>query len=228
MNSSVMLRCFSGEELVLRQSDSENGKSRGLANLNSSQRKMLLAAARESLAARFEKRDEVVDPVGAGDPALNVVCGAFVTLNLLVSADGETFHRRLRGCIGNIIGQQPLLEGVRHLARESAFEDPRFPKLSADELEQVDIEISVLTPLKPVSGYDDIRIGVDGILLSRGWNRAVFLPQVAPEQGWDLETTLEHLALKAGLPAEGWQSPDCSFEVFQAQHFCEEEEYGSV
>lgn len=141
-------------------------------------------------------------------PALLEDRGAFVTL---------TRGGRLRGCIGTIVGISPLVETVRENALASAFGDPRFAPLTADELDGLRIEISVLSPLRPVADPREIEIGRHGILLERSGRRAVFLPQVAPEQGWDLPTTLDHLALKAGLPQNDWRKEGTGFQVFTAE-----------
>jgi AmmeMemoRadiSam system protein B/AmmeMemoRadiSam system protein A len=133
--------------------------------------------------------------------------GAFVTLN----ARGQ-----LRGCIGYIEGIKPLIEAVVDNGAAAAVSDPRFPVVREDELPGLEIEISALTPLCEVAGPEDIEVGRHGILLSKGTRRAVFLPQVATEQGWDLATTLDHLAVKAGLPADAWRE-NCRFEVFEAE-----------
>ena len=94
--------------------------------------------------------------------------------------------------------------------------------MKADELAAIEIEISALTPPVPVSSYRDIVLGRDGIIMKKGSHQAVFLPQVAPEQGWDLPETLRHLALKAGLSGEDWRDPDTEFLVFTAEVFEEE------
>lgn len=149
-----------------------------------------------------------------GEKWLGEKSGLFVTLKK---------HDDLRGCIGAIIGERPLGETVRDMAIQSAFFDPRFPAVEAEELPDIAIEISLLTPLAPVGSWRDIVIGRDGMMLSWHGRQALFLPQVAPEQGWDLETTLTHLAHKAGLPAGIWREPDCRFKTFQAIVFGEKE-----
>ena len=108
------------------------------------------------------------------------------------------------------------------LAVQSAFADPRFPPLRADEFEAVTIEISVLTPRRDVGSWREIEIGRHGMTLEKRGRAAVFLPQVAPEQGWTLEQTLTHLALKAGLGPDDWRS-GTSFTVFEAIVFGENE-----
>ena len=137
--------------------------------------------------------------------------GVFVTLTI----DGN-----LRGCIGEIPPNQPLPNAVRERAVDAAIHDPRFQPLSAGDLDRIHIEVSALTPPRAVASYDDIVLGRDGVYLIKGFNRAVYLPQVAPEQGWDLEQTLSTLSRKAGLPSDGWKE-GAEFEVFQAQVFHE-------
>jgi AmmeMemoRadiSam system protein B/AmmeMemoRadiSam system protein A len=140
-------------------------------------------------------------------PRLDACRGAFVTL----TSDGM-----LRGCIGYIEGVGSLADAVVDNGRAAALRDPRFDPVTEGELPHLAVEVSALTPLRPVDGPDDIEIGRHGIVLSRGGRRAVFLPQVAPEQGWDRDTTLRHLALKAGLPADAWRE-GCRFHVFEAE-----------
>lgn len=196
------------------------------------QKRLLLSAARASISQQLGLQDGVLlRQQLEKEPAFSDTLGAFVTLNRLVLDPDDIDKppvKQLRGCIGNIIGIDPLFKGIWKLAKESAFADPRFPSLTQDELELLDIEISILSPLQEVDSYHQIRIGVDGILIEKGFHRALFLPQVATEQQWDLETTLKHLAIKAGIRGEGWKESDCCFEVFQAMHFSEEELNGSM
>lgn len=148
----------------------------------------------------------------AGTPlagALGEVRGAFVTLHL----DGG-----LRGCIGFIENDKPLALSVLDAARGAAVGDPRFEPVTPDELPFLDLEISALTPLEEVPGHETIEVGRHGILLECRGRQAVFLPQVAPEQGWDLETTLDQLARKAGLEPGSWRD-GARFRVFEAEVF---------
>lgn len=133
--------------------------------------------------------------------------GAFVTLNE---------HGQLRGCIGEILPERPLLQVVMDRAVSAALHDTRFHPVRPDELEALDLEVSVLTPPKPIASASDIVIGEHGVILQKNGRTAVFLPQVAPEQGWDVPTMLAHLSLKAGLPADAWRS-GATFFVFTAQ-----------
>ena len=155
--------------------------------------------------AELLARDRNVDLKGR----LSHSRGAFVTL---------TLHGNLRGCIGYIQGIKSLVDAVSDNGRSAAVADPRFRPVSEEELADLHFEISALTPLRSVNGPEDIRVGVHGILLSKGGRQAVFLPQVATEQNWDLETTLSQLALKAGLAPDGWTS-GAEFQVFEAEVF---------
>jgi AmmeMemoRadiSam system protein A len=123
--------------------------------------------------------------------------------------------------MGVIEAVEPAVDAVMSSA-VSAAHDPRFPRLTAPELEQVDLEVSVLSPPAPVPGPEAIRVGTHGVILHKSGRSAVFLPQVAPEQGWDRDTMLDHLARKAGLPSGAWRS-GATFEVFTAQVFREAE-----
>ena len=153
------------------------------------------------------------------DPGLESLAGAFVT----VHNTGRRAERegRLRACMGVIEARQSALDAVVSAA-VSAAHDPRFPPLGLEELDDVEIEVSVLSPARRVPGPDSVQVGVHGVVLSKGGRRAVFLPQVAPEQGWDRDEMLNHLSQKAGLPADGWRR-GAKFEVFTAQVFGEGE-----
>ena len=158
------------------------------------------------------KEGRRLDPSKAGlEPkgALLKTLACFVTLKK---------RGQLRGCIGSIYPSRPLWKDLVERAVDAAAHDPRFEPVRPEELPDLSLEISVLTPLKKVSGPEDIVVGRDGVALTKGFHRAVFLPQVAPEQGWDRDTMLSFLARKAGLPPEAWKE-GCTFETFQAQVF---------
>lgn len=181
------------------------------AALTSSDKKTLLAFARETLSRLF-LTDTV--PLARGfNSTLLQHRGAFVTLKK---------KGALRGCIGRIIGDEPLGKIVGAMAIQAAFNDSRFRPLTADELNDIEIEISVLTPMKQVGSAADVVIGRDGVLLSKDGHHAVFLPQVAPEQGWNREELLDNLCLKAGLERGCWKQ-GAQFSTFQAVVFSESE-----
>ena len=172
-------------------------------------RRFLLELARATIDARLSKRPL---PSPTPDSALLLETrGAFVTLKI---------EGRLRGCIGHVIGVAPLWRAVRDNAVAAAFEDPRFPPLTPDELQRVRIEISVLTPLFR-SSAEEVVVGRHGILIERGAARGLLLPQVAVEYGWDWETFLDHTCRKAGLQPGCWRHPDTTISTFSAEVFGE-------
>jgi len=179
--------------------------------LDAREREILLTTARNAIAARLLRR---CFDFPAPTPQLLLPCGAFVTLKI----DGC-----LRGCIGHITASRPLVDTVREVACESAFQDPRFPPLTAEELPLVHIEISVLSPFHRVRDVDSIEVGTHGILLRKGSRSGLLLPQVATEQGWNREQFLDHTCRKAGLPTETWRSTDAVIEIFSAVVFQEKE-----
>jgi AmmeMemoRadiSam system protein A len=174
------------------------------------EKSILLRTARESLQAAFRG-----DSGHLPEPTDNIMtkCGAFVTLRK---------EGMLRGCIGNVTPEQALFEAVRDLALSSAFRDPRFPPLEEKELRQVEIEISVLTPLEPIKP-EEVEVGTHGLLMRSGLRSGLLLPQVPVEQGWDREQFLTHTCYKAGLPGTCWQDPDTEIYSFTAIVFSESE-----
>jgi AmmeMemoRadiSam system protein A len=180
-----------------------------VAVLTPSDRKALLSMARETI-DRFLTTKTA--PLARNpSPDLEQTRGMFVTL---------TKHGQLRGCIGEITAEKPLYQLVGSVALKSALEDPRFPQLRREELKDIEIEISVLTPAALVAGADDIVVGRDGVILKKNGRSAVFLPQVATEQGWGRDQMLDQLCMKAGLPAGSWKS-GAQFLTFQAEVFSE-------
>lgn len=180
-----------------------------VGQLSAADRKLLLAHARETIRRRLAGETVLLSP--SCGPGLKVKRGAFVTLK----EDGD-----LRGCIGHMAEDTPLIEVVGQMALQAAFQDPRFPPLRREELARCSLEISVLTPMQPVAGPSAIVVGRDGVVLRKQGRSAVFLPQVATEQGWDREQLLTQLARKAGLPPDAWRS-GAEFLTFQAEVFGE-------
>ena len=181
--------------------------------LNDNQKKRLLEIARRSIEHYLNTAKKL--EVSESDPALVEQCGAFVTLHK---------HNQLRGCIGNIIGNQPLYLTIRDMAVEAAVNDPRFPALSKKELDEgdVEIEISVLSPLQKVINPDEIELGKHGVLIRKGYRSGVFLPQVATETGWSKHEFLSNLcAHKAGLSPSAWKDPSTEIYIFSAEVFSE-------
>ena len=145
------------------------------------------------------------------NPALQTPQGAFVTITI----GGE-----LRGCIGTFREDTPLFRTVAQMAVAAASEDPRFPPLTAAELPKIHVEISALTPMKPVADVREIEVGRHGLYITRGFNSGVLLPQVATEYGWDRTTFLEQTCRKAGLPKNAWQE-GAKILSFEAEVFGE-------
>lgn len=188
-----------------------------MQNLSADDRAALLTLARSAIAAKLVDGAGVKRPADAS-AALNEKCGCFVTLHK---------NAALRGCIGTIEARQPLLSAVEENARHAAFDDPRFPPLAADELPAVAIEISVLS-VPTALAYDDaddllakIQPGVHGLIISKAWHSATFLPQVW-DQLPDKKSFLEHLCLKAGLERDCWKAGGLTVKTYTVTHFSEQ------
>ena len=177
------------------------------------QKKRLIEIARTTIDMYITKGEKY--KVKEKDPRLREdTHGAFVTIH----KKGE-----LRGCIGHIIGTGPLAELVRDMAIQAATNDPRFNKVSKEELSEIDVEVSVLSQPRRIASIDDIELGKHGVILSQGvHHRGVFLPQVATETGWDKHKFLSVLSSqKAGLPPDAWQDQNTILQVFTAEVFSE-------
>ena len=197
------------------QARPETQQQKGTPELTEEDKKQLLLLARKTMVYALQNRrvPEASDLGIAVSDAMRPARAAFVTLKK---------DSRLRGCIGDIFPQRPLYKSVITNAIHACVNDRRFPPVSQDELKDITIEISALTAPAPIASPDEIRIGIDGVVLNKDGQSAVFLPQVAPEQGWDVEQMLTQLSRKAGLAADGWKE-GASFLVFQAEVFGENE-----
>ncbi len=184
-----------------------------MLELTDEQKKELLRLARNTIAEELGRELPYQD-LSLDDEVYTNKCGAFVTLHR---------NESLRGCIGYIEGIKEIPETIRDMAKSAAFRDPRFRPLAVTEFNDIDIEISVLTPIEPVTDTNDIVVGRDGLIISRGYHSGLLLPQVPVEQGWDLETFLEHTCYKAGLPGNAWKDEKTKIEKFSAQVFSEKE-----
>lgn len=183
--------------------------------LTQQDKKQLLTLARKTMVyALANRRVPEASELGVTlSESMKPPRAAFVTLK----KNGE-----LRGCIGDIFPQRPLYKSILINAINACVNDPRFPPVTQNELKDITIEISALTVPAPIASADQIRIGTDGVVLTKDGRSAVFLPQVAPEQGWNLEQMLSYLSRKAGLPADAWKQ-GANFQVFQAVVFGENE-----
>lgn len=180
--------------------------------LRREQRGRLLWIARESIEQVLAGSRLELD-LATLDDELKRPSGAFVSLH----DDGGD----LRGCIGSIHAVAPLAHAVASSAVNAAFRDPRFPPVTHHELATLHIEISVMSPIQLIASIDEIEVGRDGLIISRGSRAGLLLPQVATDYAWDRETFLSQTCIKAGLPAECWRSAECRIERFSAEVFTE-------
>jgi hypothetical protein len=189
--------------------------------LSKPEEKAVVELARATLATHLTHQGQLADWFAAHPVAGNLAAlsGVFVTVNNTGAKARK--EGKLRGCIGSMEAREPLVDSVIGAA-VSAAHDPRFPELAASELDEVAVEVSVLSPMRPVGGPEDIVLGKHGVVLTKSGRGAVFLPQVATETGWDLSTFLSALSQKAGLAPDAWRS-GARFEVFTAQVFGEHE-----
>jgi len=183
--------------------------------LTQAQGQTLLKLARSTIAKKMGKAFEAPSDDSLKDKALQAKKGTFVTLNI---------HGQLRGCIGSLIGQTPLVKGVADNAINAAFHDPRFSPLSEQEYNNIHVEVSVLTDPQPLEYTDTndlinkLKPKVHGVILRKGYSSATFLPQV-----WDQLPThdvfLSHLCLKAGLPGDTWKKDHLDIQTYTVQYF---------
>jgi AmmeMemoRadiSam system protein A len=177
-------------------------------SLSASDQEQLLRLARKAIQSHL--KGEAVPPPANPSPVLCQPRGVFVTL-----------HRqgRLRGCIGYLEAVKPLIQAVEEMAAAAAFHDPRFAPLREEELTDLEVEISVLTPMQRLAKMEDIQVGKHGLFVERGLSRGLLLPQVATEWNWDRQTFLEQTCCKAGLPPDAWKDPNTRIFVFTAEIF---------
>lgn len=180
--------------------------------LTNDEKKFLLQLARDAIASEA-KGEEFLSP-GFFSKTLKKEQGVFVSLH----KDGD-----LRGCIGYIEGIKPIQNSVKEMALSAAFKDPRFPPISLEELESLDIEISVLSPVKKIKYIEEIEVGKHGLIIEKDFYKGLLLPQVAVEYNWDRESFLQHTCNKAGLPQDAWKDKETKIYLFSAEIFSEKE-----
>ncbi|OQX70606.1 MAG: AMMECR1 domain-containing protein [Candidatus Cloacimonas sp. 4484_275] len=178
--------------------------------LTSEQKRFLLRLARESIQAKLEKRKIRLNC--PEEKIYHQKRGGFVTIHK---------NGKLRGCIGYVIPIKSLCETIKEMAIAAAFNDPRFSPLTYDELDKIEIEISVLSELIPVHSIDEIEVGRDGLLMKNGLYSGLLLPQVPIEWNWDKITFLEQTCLKAGLNSDCWKNSETEIYRFTAEVFSE-------
>lgn len=193
---------------VLYQGKGSAGASNTALGISAEDKKTLHTIARNAIESH--SLGKPYPEIDISSQTLKEKRGAFVTL-----------HKKgnLRGCIGYIRGQKPLHQTIREMAIAAAFQDSRFKPVTQAELNDLDIEISVLTPLQKVSEVEEITVGKHGIYIIRDYHSGLLLPQVATEQGWDRKTFLEHTCTKAGLPEDAWKDPSTEIYIFSADIF---------
>lgn len=174
-------------------------------------KRALCVAARESITARLRGRPANFSEAPSG---CQQVAGAFVTLRE---------RENLRGCIGRLRGDGPLIETVKEMALAAAFEDPRFDPVRETELSDIDIEITILSPFRKIGGADELLVGRDGVYIAAMGRSGILLPQVATEYGWDALSFLDHVCQKAGLPPGAWKDPEAHLYAFEGLIFGEKE-----
>ena len=162
--------------------------------LSEQQRNTLLDLAYQTIVQYLKTRE--ISAAHPADPQLAQPAGAFVTLSR---------HGDLRGCVGHIVADMPLYQVVQQMAISAAEYDMRFQPVILGEMDDIEIEISVLSPLERVNNFEEIEVGKHGLLITKGGHRGLLLPQVASERGWGRETFLEALCDKANLPPSSWK-----------------------
>jgi len=189
------------------------------SSLDEETQRILLRFARDAI-TRHVRREPPMTFEQLGAPphvaeTLSELRGAFVTL---------TGGGALRGCIGHIIGDKPLIELIPEMAVAAATQDPRFPAVTDDEIDLLELEISVLTPPAPVADLETIEVGRHGLIVRQGRKTGLLLPQVPVDQGWNRRQFITYTCMKAGLAPDAWRDPETQFESFEAHVFSEAED----
>jgi AmmeMemoRadiSam system protein B/AmmeMemoRadiSam system protein A len=191
---------------------SKKSKNRGASSLTKDDKLFLLKLARSVIEAQCEGKKLTIKPPPS--PIMKELRGAFVTLHK---------NGQLRGCIGYIEAIKPLVTTIEEMAKAAAFDDWRFNPVRAEEVPHLELEISVLSPIIEVTDPATIVVGRHGLIVTRGSNRGLLLPQVATEWKWDRETFLAQTCVKAGLPEDAWKQVGTKIECFTADVFSEKE-----
>jgi AmmeMemoRadiSam system protein B/AmmeMemoRadiSam system protein A len=201
-----------GAVAIYKEEKSREEKKVGVeSGLSIEEKKELLTIARQTIKNSLD--EEALPTPKFKYSLFKEKRGAFVTLHK---------NKMLRGCIGYVFAYKPLEETIIEMAQAAAFRDPRFPPLDKNEFNDLEIEISVLTPIREIKDIDEIEVGKHGIIIESGMNSGLLLPQVATEYGWDRETFLGHTCQKAGLPKNTWKKEGTTIKIFSADVFHEE------
>ncbi|MCX8183273.1 MAG: TIGR00296 family protein [Crenarchaeota archaeon] len=194
--------------------------------------RLLVRIARKAVETYLRNEELLSPPAGLKD-VFYEPSGVFVTLNRLIGQQGSA-RKELRGCIGFPEPVKPLVEALIEAAVAAAVDDPRFPPVALEEMDMIVIDVSVLTPPRLLAVKDrrmllkEVRIGRDGLIVERGFNRGLLLPQVAVEENWDAETFLSYTCVKAGLPPGCWLDEKTRVYSFEAVVFEETYPNGEV
>jgi hypothetical protein len=178
--------------------------------LTKKEQKQLLKIARDTIVAYVSNGS--IPTIETASKGLNLQSGCFVT----IKQKGQ-----LRGCIGNFVSDQPLFRLVQEMAVSAATRDPRFYPMKTHDLDDFEVDISVLSPLEKALSVEEIKVGTHGIYIVKGSYRGVLLPQVATDYGWDRDEFLRHTCIKAGLPEDAWKK-GCEIYIFSALVFGED------
>jgi uncharacterized protein len=178
--------------------------------LNKVEREFLLKLARDVITSMAKGESYQNPEYFSGTLSANL--GVFVTLH----KSGE-----LRGCIGFVEGVKPLQDAVIEMAQSAAFNDPRFAPVNLEEVENLELEISVLSPIEELINVEEIEIGKHGLIIEQGFYKGLLLPQVATENNWDKTEFLQHTCHKAGLPVDAWHDDKTKIYAFSAEIFSE-------
>jgi len=190
----------------------QDSPSGPIVGLNDQEKQYLLDLVRNTIVNILETGEfPETEPVSE---KMREKYGVFVTLH----KEGN-----LRGCIGYIEGVDQLYKSVMNMSKSAAFQDPRFPPVEKKEVDQLEIEISVLSPIKKIESVDEIQVGKHGLIVQQGPYRGLLLPQVATEWGWDKLQFLEQTCRKAGLSTDAWKNTETDIYIFSAEIFSENE-----
>jgi len=188
----------------------EDDQARAELELTETDKKTLLNIARTTIEHVVHGKKPSEFEVDSA--VLNENRGAFVTIHK---------HGSLRGCIGYVMAYKPLYLTIVEMAEAASMRDPRFSPVAPNEIDEIDIEISVLTPIREINDISEIKVGKHGIIIERKNQSGLLLPQVATEYGWDRETFLDHTCMKAGLAKNAWKEQGTVIKVFAAEVFGE-------
>ncbi len=202
---------YGAAALVAEKDTKKHGRKSAEFSLTPAEKQELLKVARQSVETAVREK-KVYSPPADEPEALRTPRGAFVTLKE---------NGNLRGCIGYMSPLKPLVETVRDVAAYAALEDRRFRPVGESELGLLEYEISVLSPLRRVEDINQIHVGQHGLLIRKGEYEGVLLPQVPTEEGWNRNTFLEQVCVKAGLPEQSWKDEDADLFMFSALVFSE-------